>query len=137
MTYFECNIEYVDGRDTQSFIELKKINKDLIKQLLKAIKDKKELLSSDIDDFDYSEISKRTYCGEMDIEYDVFEDARKMPKKTPKQRQKRAEAILECLNDDYDDPDNCDSSSDHDYAEGKRDGYSSCLNDLFGTGNSF
>ena len=81
-----------------------------------------------------AEITQAEYEDEEGIEHQItLDEIKKFPHKTPAQKKKWTQAILEYYNQEAEDE---DDRSDKDYITGKRDGYSACLNDLFGTGNA-
>ena len=132
MKYYEYDIDYDPKNGSQGWVEVpKKMSK---KVLLKHLQNEGEVEPFNPRWFECSEITQTEYEENMGIEHEItLEELKAIPHKTPQQKKKWVQKILEYYNQEAECSD--DNHSDHDYMTGKRDGYSSCLNDLFGTGN--
>jgi hypothetical protein len=132
MKYYGYEINYDEKNGSMGAVMVeKKMSK---KSVLKHLWNNGEIESPSPRDFDCHEISQTEYEEEMGIEHQItMEEILAFPHKTPQQKRKWVQFILEYYNQEAD---NETSRSEIEYIQGKRDGYSACLNDLFGTGNA-
>jgi hypothetical protein len=134
MKYYSYDINYDEKNGSMGVVMIDTNRKQSRKAVLKHLQDEGEVEEFNPRDFDCEEITQEEYEEEMGIEHIItIEELRAIPHETFAQKKKWVQKILEYYNQEAE---NETSRSEIEYIEGKRDGYSSCLNDLFGTGNA-